>query len=98
MSRERRSIILKMAAAAYEMNLDAMTGDLHRDEEGRWLIGQQVVQDWLSAHEGEEVVVLLASLDEEREVETRTCRTCGRDYVDIECPYCRANRIRLRGR
>jgi hypothetical protein len=98
MSRQRRGVILKLAAAAYEMDLDAMTGSLHRNEEGRWLIGEQQLESWLEAHEGEEVVVLLASLDEEREIETRTCRTCGRDYADIECPYCRENRIRLRGR
>lgn len=97
MSRQRRAVILKMAAAAYEMDLDAMTGNLQRNEHGQWLIGQHQIEAWLAAHEGEEVVILLASLDEEREIETRTCRTCGRDYTDIECPYCRANRIRLRG-
>ena len=98
MSRQRRAVILKLAAAAYEMNLDAMTGDLRRNEAGGWFIGQHRLEEWLSAHEGEEVVILLASLDEEREIETRTCRTCGRDYTDLECPHCRANRIRLRGR
>lgn len=98
MSRHRRAVVLKLAAAAYEMNLDAMTGDLQRTEDGRWLIGQHRIEQWLSAHEGEEVVILLASLDEDREIETRTCRTCGRDYADLECPHCRANRIRLRGR
>ena len=97
MSRQRRAVILKLAAAAYEMNLDAMTGDLQRHEDGHWMIGQHVLEEWLAAHEGEEVVVLLASLDDEREIETRTCRTCGRDYTDLECPHCRANRIRLRG-
>ena len=98
MSRQRRGVILKLAAAAYEMELDAMTGELQQDEKGRWLVGQHVLDAWLEAHAGEEVVLVLASLDEEREVEIRTCRTCGRDYTDLECPHCRANRIRLRGR
>ena len=43
------------------------------------------------------MVLVLGALDDDRPVETRTCRTCGRDYTDVECPYCRANRIRLRG-
>ena len=98
MSRQRRAVILKLAAAAYEMELDAMTGELQQDEKGRWRVGEQALEAWLEAHTGEEVVLVLASLDEEREIEVRTCRTCGRDYTDLECPHCRANRIRLRGR
>jgi len=49
---------------------------------------------------GEEIVIILSSLAEEEYTPTltRTCRTCGRDYTDIECPYCRASRMRLRGR
>lgn len=94
----RRAIILKLAAAAYEMNLDVMNGQLRQDENGRWLIGDHDLIQWLAKHSGEELVLVMGSLDDEREVETRTCRTCGRDYADLECPYCRANRIRLRGR
>jgi hypothetical protein len=44
------------------------------------------------------VVLVMGSLADDRPVETRTCRTCGRDYTELECPHCRANRIRLRGR
>lgn len=98
MTQIRRSIILKMAAAAYEMDLDVATGVLHQDESGRWLIGKQELEEWLAAHEGEEIAVVLGSLEDERPVATRTCRTCGRDYTDLECPYCRERRIRLRGR
>jgi hypothetical protein len=53
--------------------------------------------EWLASHESEELVLVLGSLADQRPVETRTCRTCGRDYTELECPYCRANRIRLRG-
>jgi hypothetical protein len=51
----------------------------------------------LAAHTGQELVVVLSSAEDERPVQVRTCRTCGRDYTDLECPHCRANRIRLRG-
>lgn len=94
----RRAAILKLASAAYEMNLDVSNGVAHKDEDGRWFIGEHSLERWLNAHAGEEVVLVMGSLADERPVETRTCRTCGRDYTELECPHCRANRIRLRGR
>lgn len=97
MSAIRRAAILKLASAAYEMKLDVMNGVLTRDTAGRWQIGKQDLADWLANHENEELVLVLGSLDDERPVATRTCRTCGRDYTEMECPHCRANRIRLRG-
>jgi len=94
----RRAAILKLASAAYEMNLDVSNGVAHKDENGRWFIGEHSLESWLNAHTGEEVVLVMGSLADDTPVETRTCRTCGRDYTELECPYCRANRIRLRGR
>jgi len=94
----RRSIILKLSAAAYEMDLDVANGLLSRAEDGRWLIGGHDLDEWLSEHEGQEIAIILGSLEDDRPVQTRTCRTCGRDYTDLECPYCRASRIRLRGK
>jgi len=98
MNTNRRAAILKLASMAYEMELSVVQGLIRRDESGRWMVGEQDLQEWLAQHEQEEVVLVLGSLVDERPVETRSCRTCGRDYTDIECPYCRANRIRLRGR
>jgi hypothetical protein len=94
----RRAAILKLATAAYEMGLNVANGTIHRDPDGRWHVGDYDADAWLAEHEGEELVLILGSLADERPVETRTCRTCGRDYTDLECPYCRASRIRLRGR
>ncbi len=94
----RRSIILKLSAAAYEMNLDVASGQLTRDEDGRWSIGGRALDAWLREHEGQEVAVIMGSLEDDHPVQTRTCRTCGRDYTDLECPHCRASRIRLRGK
>lgn len=98
MSQMRQTVILKLAAAAYEMDLDVLRGVLHRDEEGQWHIGEHPLTSWLATHDGEELVLVLGSLEDEREIEVRTCRTCGRDYTDLECPHCRERRIRLRGR
>ena len=93
----RRAAIYKLAASANDMELDVMNGILRRDDDGRWHIGDYDLLTWLDAHRGEELVVVLGSMADEREVQVRTCRTCGRDYTELECPYCRANRIRLRG-
>ncbi|MFW5940735.1 MAG: hypothetical protein ACOC9X_00135 [bacterium] len=98
MTKIRRSVILKLAAAAYEMDLNVASGVLQRGEDGRWRIGERDLLEWLQSHEGEELVLVMGSLEDERPVNARTCRTCGRDYMDLECPYCRENRIRLRGR
>ena len=94
----RRAAILKLASAAYEMNLDVMNGTITKSADGRWQIGSHDLTAFLERHQGEELVIVLGSVDDDRPVETRTCRTYGRDYTDLECPYCRANRIRLRGR
>jgi hypothetical protein len=98
MNSVRRVAVLKLATAAYELKMDVLRGDLKRDDDGRWYVGDGRLQEWLNAHQGEEVVLVLGSLDDDREVEVRSCRTCGRDYAELECPHCRANRIRLRGR
>jgi hypothetical protein len=97
MTAMRRAAILKLASAAYEMDLQVMNGVVRQDSHGRWQIGGHDLATWLQEHEGEELVLVLGSLADERPVITRTCRTCGRDYTDLECPYCRSNRIRLRG-
>ena len=93
----RRAAILRLATAAYEMELDVMNGVVSRKEDGQWLIGRHDLEELLASYEGEELVLILGSLADERPVEKRTCHTCGRDYEDFECPYCRASRIRLRG-
>lgn len=98
MSTNRRAMLRRLAATAFEMKLDVMDGALTRGEDGRWLIGKHDLLTWLERHSGEDVVLVLGALEDDRPMEVRTCRTCGRDYQDIECPTCRANRMRLRGR
>ena len=98
MSAIRRAAILKLASAAYEMKLEVMNGVLLQQENGRWQIGSHDLLNWLEEHNGEEVVLVLGNLEDERPVAVRTCGTCGRDYTNLECPHCRANRLRLRGR
>ena len=98
MSALRRAAIRRLASTAYEMDLDVFNGIIERTADGTWRIGQKTLDEWLAAHEGEEVFIIPATLKDERPMQVRTCLTCGRDHTDPECPYCRASRIRLRGR
>lgn len=93
----RKASILRLASNAHAMDLDVMNGVLARERDGRWRIGTQDLEKWLTAHEGEELVLVLGSMADDRPVKPRTCLTCGRDYTDLDCPHCRANRMRLRG-
>jgi len=52
---------------------------------------------WLDRFEGHEVVVIVASMSDEKPIEPRICTRCGYEFVGVECPRCRAARIRLRG-
>lgn len=93
----RKASILKLASAAYEMELQVLRGELERGVSGQLQVNQRSLADWLQDMEGQEVVLIAASLDDDREPVVRTCRTCGREYVEHECPHCRESRIRLRG-
>jgi Zn finger protein HypA/HybF involved in hydrogenase expression len=93
----RKASILKLASAAYEMGLQVLRGELERGLGGQLQVNQRSLADWLREMEGQEVVLIAASLDDDREPVVRTCRTCGREYVEHECPHCRESRIRLRG-
>jgi hypothetical protein len=93
----RKASILKLASAAYEMGLKVSRGPLQIDLDGQMEINEHKLTSWLREFQGKEIVLIAASLDDDKELTVRTCRTCGRDYVEHECPHCRQARIRLRG-
>lgn len=93
----RKASILKLGSAAYEMGLQVLRGELQRDADGQLEINGNQLADWLRDFEGRELVLIAAALDDDREPVVRTCRTCGRDYTEHECPHCRTSRMRLRG-
>lgn len=93
----RKASVLKLASAAYEMGLTVLRGPLTINQEGLMEVNGVQLKNWLRDFQGQEVVLIAASLEDEKELKVRTCRTCGRDYVEHECPYCRQARIRLRG-
>lgn len=99
MPAERKASIRELSTAAYELELAVVQGNAERAPgERRWLVDGQDLDRWLSRHEGEEVLIIMASLEDERPMPTKTCRTCGTEYTGVACPRCRAARIRLRGR
>jgi len=92
----RKSAVLDLASAAYEVDAEVKRG-LLKKVDGCWTVADQEMADWLNRFDGHEVVVIVASLSDEKPIEPRVCRTCGREFVGVECPHCRAARIRLRG-
>ena len=95
----RKASIRELASAAYELDSGIVEGRLHRDtENGHWKVGSATLDEWLTRYDGQEIVLIVASLDDDRPVPAKICRTCGTEYVGIECPRCREARIRLRGR
>ena len=94
----RKASIRELASAAYELESGVVEGRLKRDAEGgRWMVGDTQLNEWLDRYAGQQIVLIVASLDDNRPVPHKVCRTCGTEYVGIECPRCREARIRLRG-
>ncbi|RMF26929.1 MAG: hypothetical protein D6759_18660 [Chloroflexi bacterium] len=90
--------VFELAAAAYEMEAGVLQGVLTRAQDGSWRVGEVTLDEWLSRYNGHELVLIAASLSEEREYDVQVCQTCGREYVGSTCPYCRSTWRRLRGR
>lgn len=102
----RQSALRRVIHSAQELDFDVMQGRLFKSaENGRWQIGSHDLVDWLEAHIGEEIVSLLGradrvgrtSAEDPYQFDTQTCRKCGRDFIDTDCPHCRNNRRRIRG-
>ena len=93
-----RASALRLASTARELGAEALRGILEKNDDGRWTVGHIEVESWLSRHAGQEVVLVVAAIDEETPMAyTRTCRTCGNEYEGRTCPHCEAVRRRLRG-
>jgi len=93
----RRASIRELASAAYELESGVVEGQLQQSDEGNWTIGDRDLSAWLEKYDGKQMVIIACSLDDDRPVPPKTCRTCGTEYVGIECTRCREARIRLRG-
>jgi hypothetical protein len=93
----RKASVLELATAAYDLDAGVMRGRLSRSSNGAWTIDGRDVDEWLTRYQGQEIILIAASLDDTREVPSRTCPRCGRDYQGAYCPHCHEARMRLRG-
>ncbi len=94
----RKAAVRELAMRGYELEAGVMEGQLHRStEDGRWMVGDTLLNTWLERFSDQQVCLILASLEDDRPLPTRVCRTCGTEYTGTECPRCREARIRLRG-
>lgn len=99
MPAHRKASIRELSKAAYELESGVLEGRLSRDPgSGGWTVGARRLDAWLDRYDNHEVVLIVASLDDERPMPVKTCRTCGMEFRAVECPRCRQARIRLRGR
>lgn len=99
MPAHRKASIRELATAAYELDSGVVQGRLHcRVKDGRWMVGDMALDEWLARYDGQDIVLIVASLDDERPMRPKVCRTCGTEYSGAYCPRCSEARIRLRGR
>ncbi len=94
----RKASVLELATAAYDLDANVLRGHLSKSSGGTWTVGGTDIAAWLAKLDGQEIVLIAASLDDRREVPPRTCPRCGREYTGAYCPHCREARLRLRGR
>ena len=95
----RKASIRELATAAYELDSGVVEGHLHRDtDSGQWAISDTELSTWLETYADKEIVLIAVPMETERSIPPRVCRTCGTDFVGVECPRCREARVRLRGR
>ena len=98
MPAHRKASIRELASAAYELDSGVVEGRLHRNaENGHWMVNDVQLSEWLTRYDGQAIVLIVASLEDDRPIPPKVCRICGTDYVGTECPRCREARIRLRG-
>ncbi len=94
-----KSDVQELAIRAHEMGASVLRGSLQRlDAERGWAVGDIHLRDWLARYEGRDLILIAVAIREERELPTKACGTCGREYSGSRCPYCREARERLRGR
>ena len=94
----RKASVMELATAAYDLDASVTRGRLVKSPAGGWTIAGIDIAAWLSKYEGQEIVLIAASLDDTRTVEERTCPRCGREYTGAFCLHCREARLRLRGK
>jgi hypothetical protein len=93
----RKASVLELATYAYELEAGVLRGILEQDQDGSWTIDGIAIEEWLRSYRGQSVVLIAASLEDDRPINSKVCHTCGREYRGIECPHCRRARKRLRG-
>jgi len=98
MASYRRASVRELASAAYELESSVVEGRLHRGaEDGCWKVDEAELSEWLARYDGQEILLIVSSLEDDRPMPPKVCRTCGTEYRGTECPRCREVRIRLRG-
>ena len=86
----------ELMSLGYELGATVLMGDLQRQADGTWWIGDRALEDVLAEWEGREVTLVADALRLSAGP-TQICRVCGTEYQGHACPRCREIRKRLRG-
>ena len=88
---------LRLASNAMNAGAVALRGLLAQSANGQFTIGDHNLLEWLNRYADQEIIIILAPVDENLKPQRRQCGTCGRDYEGPECSHCAEVRARLRG-
>lgn len=95
LSRENAQYLVNLA---HEVRAETLRGDVLEGGAGSLSVAGRDVMEWLQRFVGQEVVLVVGAVADERAHYLRTCRTCGREIEGRACPHCEEVRQRLRGR
>jgi len=93
----RKASVLELATYAYELEAGVLRGVLRREADGAWMVDKTPLEEWLARYAGQTMVLIAASLEDDRPMERKNCGICGKKYEGLECPDCSRARRRLRG-
>ncbi|MFN2270146.1 MAG: hypothetical protein ACK2US_04870, partial [Anaerolineae bacterium] len=76
MPAHRKASVRELASAAYDLDASVVEGRLHRSaEDGRWMLDDVKLDKWLAKYDNQEIVLIAASLEDERPMPPKICRT-----------------------
>ncbi len=91
-----RSDARSLSAEASKKGAAILGGQLSQ-KEGRFVINKIDALELLEKYAGKNIIFIIGEVKDNETGQVKTCLTCGRDYIDSECPHCARVRSRLRG-
>jgi len=91
-----RSDARNLSSNATRTGAIVLGGQLVQEGE-HFFVNKTDVTELLENLAGQNVVIIITSVEDQPEERIKNCLTCGREYTGPECPHCARVRSRLRG-